>query len=655
MGLSKSSIGLGALDEGRVLHKKREGDIVAALAGNPNVGKSTVFNQMTGLRQHTGNWAGKTVANAQGYASYEGQGYVLVDIPGCYSLDAHSAEEGVARDFICSGEYDVAVVVCDALCLERNMGLVLQILQKTEKVVVCVNLMDEAEKKQICIDLKKLEERLGVPVVGTAARDGTGLEELYLAMKERAKAGEGAWHGCVGCGYRSDAAADAQRGADKCICKYGCRHGGEWTAEEICRGIVEYKDKEYAAADRRKDKFFTGKITGIPVMVLLLFFIFWLTIVGANYPSELLHDFFLSLEDKLIYGLSRLGMPVWIREMLVYGMFRVVAWVVSVMLPPMAIFFPLFTVLEDSGYLPRVAFNLDKCFKKCRACGKQALTMAMGFGCNAAGVVGCRIIDSPRERLIAIITNSFVPCNGRFPTLIAVITMFFAGMGAGASLGAALLLTGVILLGIGLTFFASWFLSATFLKGVPSSFALEMPPYRRPQIGKVVIRSVFDRTMFVLGRALLSAAPAGILLWVLANFEIEGMTMLSRLAGFLDRPARLMGMDGVILLAFILGLPANEIVVPIMLMAYLAEGSLVEVSDLHALKQLLVNQGWTWATAVSVMLFTLVHWPCATTCLTIRKATGSMKWTVISFLVPCVSGCLLCMLFHGLVSLVIKL
>lgn len=630
MGLSKASVGMGALDGGLTIHKKREGDIVVALAGNPNVGKSTVFNRMTGMRQHTGNWAGKTVANAQGYAFYDGQGYTLVDIPGCYSLDAHSAEEEVARDFLCAGEYDVAVVVCDALCLERNMRLALQIMQQTEKVVVCVNMMDEAKKKHMSIDLKKLEKRLGVPVVGTAARDGTGMKELYFAMKEMANPRE------------------------KAVTRHGeYGHGGVWTPEDICRGIVEYGDKEYTAADRRKDKFFTGKITGIPVMLLLLFLIFWLTIVGANYPSGLLHELFLSLEGRIIYGLYCLGIPEWIREMLVYGMFRVVAWVVSVMLPPMAIFFPLFTVLEDSGYLPRVAFNLDKCFKKCRACGKQALTMAMGFGCNAAGVVGCRIIDSPRERLIAIITNSFVPCNGRFPTLIAVITMFFVGEGAGASLGAAFLLTGVILLGIGLTFFVSWLLSVTFLKGIPSSFALEMPPYRRPQIGKVVVRSIFDRTMFVLGRALLSAAPAGVLIWVLANFEIGGMTMLSHLAGILDKPARMMGMDGVILLAFILGLPANEIVVPIMLMAYLSEGSLMEISNLDALRQLLVNQGWTWATAVSVMLFTLVHWPCATTCLTIRKETGSIKWTIISFLVPCLLGCLLCMLFHGLVGLTI--
>ena len=334
-----------------------------------------------------------------------------------------------------------------------------------------------------------------------------------------------------------------------------------------------------------------------------------------------------------------------------YGMYRVLTWVVSVMLPPMAIFFPLFTILEDSGYLPRVAFNLDKCFKKCNACGKQGITMCIGAGCNAAGVVGCRIIDSPRERLIAIITNSFMPCNGRFPTLIAVITMFFVGEAAGASIGAAFILTGIILLGVGLTFLVSWFLSVTFLKGVPSSFALEMPLYRRPQIGRVIIRSVLDRAMFVLGRAALTAAPAGILLWILANGRVNDMTILSYLSGLLDIPAKAMGLDGVILLAFLLGLPANEIVVPIMIMAYLSQGSLAEISEMSILKQLLVENGWTWATAVSVMLFTLVHWPCATTCLTIRKETGSLKWTFLSFMIPTILGCAICVLFHGITML----
>ncbi len=347
------------------------------------------------------------------------------------------------------------------------------------------------------------------------------------------------------------------------------------------------------------------------------------------------------------------GLPEWLGELLVFGVFRVVAWIVSVMLPPMAIFFPLFTLLEEFGYLPRVAFNLDRCFQKCRTCGKQALTMCMGLGCNAAGAVGCRIIHSPRERLIAMLTNSFVPCNGRYPAMIAVITMFFLGgtAGLGASLLSAGALALVIVLGILMTLLVSRILSGTILKGMPSSFVLELPPYRKPQIGQVLIRSVLDRTLFVLGRALVVAAPAGALIWILANCQAGGQSLLSWVTGFLDPLGRLLGMDGVILTAFLLGFPANEIVLPLMIMAYTSQGTLTEMGDLSYLRDLLAANGWTWVTGVCVILFSLMHWPCSTTCLTIRRESGSWKWAAAAFLIPAAAGMAACFLFHGAVTL----
>lgn len=623
MNLNNSSMGLGRSDCGIQIRKRNEKDIVVALAGNPNVGKSTVFNVMTGLKQHTGNWAGKTVMSAQGYASHEGQGYAVVDIPGCYSLCANSPEEEIARDFICSGTADVVVAVCDAVCLERSMGLVLQIMQQTGQVVVCVNLMDEAAKKGIEIDLELLEARLGVPVVGTAARSGQGISQLHRAIdKVYQHSHEGIQHDM------------GKRGLDT-------------VSEEICRGIVEYRDSRYLERELRRDRFFVGKRTAFPIMLLFLSGAFWLTIEGANYPSQWLYMFFSCLEEKLMEGCVRLAVPESIREMLIFGVYRVVSWIVSVMLPPMAIFFPLFTILEDSGYLPRAAFNMDKCFRKCHACGKQCLTMCMGLGCNAAGVTGCRIIDSPRERLIAIITNSFVPCNGRFPVLIALITMFFVQgkRGIGKSVAAALVLAGFILLGIGVTFLISRLLSATILKGMPSAFVLELPPYRRPQIGRVIIHSIFDRVIFVLGRAVAAAAPAGLFIWLLANVQTGGITLLTRMSEALQPFAGLLGLDGAILLAFVLGLPANEIVLPLILMIYLTQGSLTEIKDTEVIREILVRNGWTWKTAVCTMLFAVFHSPCITTCLTIRRETGSIKWTLVSMILPLVIGCTICMLF----------
>jgi ferrous iron transport protein B len=712
MGLTNNSVGIKAVDSGLKIKKHTPSDKVIAIAGNPNVGKSTIFNNLTGLNQHTGNWPGKTVTNAQGYCNTTKNSYVMVDIPGTYSLMAHSAEEEVARNFICFGEPNAVIIVCDATCLERNLNLVLQTMEISNKVIVCVNLLDEAKKKNIKIDLQSLSNKLGVPVVGSVARKKKSLSILmneldnliddnkqtgtlqveYLKSIEDAVAIiepvikekisnkiNSRWLSLKLLDYdkslidelnaylHEDILKDKsiitvleqakillkENGIDSNNIKDKIVYCLVLTAEDICIDIVAYDKCSYNATDRKIDKILTSKWAGYPIMIALLVFIFWLTITGANYPSQLIADGLFWIQGRLTDIFHYMGAPNWLHGMLVLGVYRVLAWVVSVMLPPMAIFFPLFTLLEDAGYLPRVAYNLDKSFKRCSACGKQALTMCMGFGCNAAGIVGCRIIDSPRERLIAMITNNFVPCNGRFPTLIAIITMFFIGVSSGTfdSLLSTILLTAIIVLGVFMTFIVSKLLSKTILKGIPSSFTLELPPYRKPQIGKVIVRSIFDRTLFVLGRAIAVAAPAGLLIWIMANVTIGDASLLNHCAGFLDPFATLLGLDGIILMAFILGLPANEIVIPIIIMAYMSQGSILELESLAELKQLLVNNGWTWVTAISTMLFSLMHWPCSTTLITIKKETGNIKWTSLSFIIPTVMGIIICFTFANVAKL----
>ncbi|KEJ00219.1 iron transporter FeoB [Clostridium botulinum A2B7 92] len=426
-------------------------------------------------------------------------------------------------------------------------------------------------------------------------------------------------------------------------------------AEDIAGNSVK-KNREKFLSQQKIDDIVTSKITGIPIMLLLLAGILWITIEGANMPSELLAKMLFFIEDKLTQFFNYINAPSWLHGVLVLGIYRTLAWVISVMLPPMAIFFPIFTLLEDAGYLPRIAFNLDHAFKKACAHGKQALTMCMGFGCNAAGVIACRIIESPRERLIAILTNNFVPCNGRFPTLIA-LSMIFVGLkfegSGGSSFIATLMIVLLVLIGIGITLLVSYILSKTLLKGVPSSFTLELPPYRKPQIGRVIYTSIIDRTIFVLMRAIVVAAPAGAIIYILGNITVGDSTILVQVANALDPFSKAIGLDGFILLAFILGLPANEIVLPILIMSYLSKGAMIDFESLERLRNILISNGWTYLTLLNTMLFSLLHFPCGTTIWTIKKETGSIKWTIFSVIMPTVIAIVVCFLTTQVYNLIV--
>lgn len=696
MSLNKNSTGINLLSKDKSKGNTKE-DYVVALAGNPNVGKSTVFNALTGLNQHTGNWPGKTVAKAEGYYEFKDSTIKIVDLPGTYSLLSNSEEEEIARDYICFNDPDIVVVVADATSLERNLNLFIQISEITDKAILCVNLTDEAEKRNIKIDLDLLSKELNANLVSSSARNGIGIEELKEAIFREITLKDSKKNAI---NYDSpiekaieeieiilDEALEVPKRKKRWIAlrilegntsilkslynKYNIQekyinmiskikaelnknYKDQSVEDIIIKSIIKEAERignkvvkggeEYTDTQRKIDKILVSKSTGIPIMIMTLLVVLWITITLANYPSEMLANMFAHGEIYIRDFFSGLNLPSWISGILIDGIYVTLAWVISVMLPPMAIFFPMFTLLEDLGYLPRIAFNLDKCFKKCCACGKQALTMCMGLGCNAAGIIGCRIINSPRERIIAILTNAFMPCNGRFPMLISIAAIFIGGISVGIkeSFISAITVTVVIILGVLMTLLVSKILSKTILKGMPSNFILELPPYRKPQVGKVIVRSIFDRTLYVLGRAIVIAAPAGAVIWIFSNIMIGDSSILTICADYLSPLANAIGVDGYILMAFILGLPANEIVMPIIIMSYLKATTMLELDNLYELKELLVANGWTILTAINVMILCLMHYPCGTTLWTIKQETKSFKWTALSFLIPTVAGIVIC-------------
>lgn len=676
--------------------------VAVALAGNPNVGKSTVFNSLTGMHRHTGNWAGKTVSTAVAEVRGKEGRYEIADIPGTYSLLSHSHEEEVARNFICFGGADVTVVVCDATSLEHSLSLVLQICEVAKRVVVCVNLMDEAERHGIKIDVDALSSLLGVSCVGVVARKKKTLRPLISALDDLEEHGDDArislrynekiehavdmllpelkklYTGAISLRWIAlrliESDEDMNREIEEnlginvnkgelfdAVCRareylFSVGIDNEGIKDAIVGEIIGKAEKissrvttRTSCANRERegkiDKLLTGRISAFPIMILLLGVVLWITMFMANYPSAALSSLFSYIEVRLLAFLELCRFPSFLRDALVFGVYRTTATVVAVMLPPMAIFFPFFTLLEDSGYLPRVAYNLDRPFARCGACGKQALTMCMGLGCNAVGITGARIIDSKRERNLAILTNSLVPCNGRLPMLVSVIgaalVIFF---GTSSSLLVAAALLALILVSIAATFIVTALLSKTLLSGERSSFTIELPPYRRPEVVKVIVRSLFSKVGAVLLRAVVVAAPMGLLIFLLSNLSVGGESLVAHAAGFLEPLGRLMGLDGEILLAFILGLPANEIVIPILIMLYTSGGVFGPELGASAMGELFSANGWSAVTFVCMTLFALFHWPCSTSVITVYKETKSKKYTALAVLLPTAVGFLLCVL-----------
>ena len=586
------------------------------LIGNPNVGKSSIFNKITGENQHTGNWTGKTVDSVEA-SLVDDKSVTIVDLPGIYTLAAASAEEIYSKNYLANHKESFVIIVVDGNCICKSLTLIEETRNIASNIIICVNQYKSATKSGVKINLEKMQEILGLPVITTEATDKNGCEIVKRAIQFNVNNTNS---------YKTIAHKPIDRSFFRC------------QVVSECDNTIQ----------KRLDKIFTSKITGIPIMIILLAVVLYITIIGANYPSELLSAMFSKCGVWFSNLLSYIGCPNVIISFLCDGVYRTVTWVISVMLPPMAIFFPIFALLENFGYLPRVAFNLDNVFRKANCSGKQALTMCMGFGCNACGVTECRIIPNKKQRLNAIVTNNFVPCNGRFPTLIAVITIFMASSfnSYTRSVISALILTGFIILSILISMGISLLLSNTILKNNDKELVMEMPRFKKPKILRTIYDSIKNRAVFVLLRALVVALPAGAVIWICANATINDESILSYIVNILQPVGEIFGLDGEIIIGLLLGFPANEIVIPIVLMAYSGSSTLVDYNSINELGALLISNGWTIKTAICMIIIVLMHFPCSTTCLTIYKETKSVLWTIISMALPTVAGLLMCFLVN---------
>ena len=652
------------------------------LLGNPNVGKTSIFNALTKSNEHTGNWTGKTVDFANKKYTYNKQIYNLIDLPGTYSLYSYSKEEEVTRDYIYFEKYDTILIVIDSTLLERNMNLVLETLEINKNAILCLNLIDLANKKGINIDTKKLEKELGIPVIKVCSNNKKDITRLKKVIEKNINKKSNPY------------TLQYSKEINKCIRKinkeidnkelsklllqnnknlndiiYKKYNLDKEKIENIisnCNLYLEKKDINYneerlilinntsniiannvCNSSNYKipllDKIFNSKLLGIPFLLLILLIILWITIIGSNYPSSLLFNLLFKFNNYLSNFLITINTPAIIHNIIINGILKTLFWVISVMLPPMIIFFPLFAILEESGILPRIAFNTDKIFKNCNCHGKQSLTMCMGLGCNVCGVNACRIIDSKKERLIAIITNSFIPCNGRFPSLITIITMFLV-TGSLVNIKVGIILALFLILSFVITLLISKLLSKTLLKGYSSSFILEMPSFKKTRLKKIIVDTFIEKIFVILKRAILITIPTGIIIWLLSNININYINILSYITNFLDPIAKIFNIDGTILFAILLSFPANEIIIPIILMSYLNGTSLMEYESIKELKEIFVNNGWTIKTAISTLILIMFHFPCSNTLISIKKETNSIKWTIISFILPFIIGLLLCLI-----------